>query len=166
MAISGTGFGSSLLNQSVLNIKSELNNLQSQLATGEKSTTYSGMGVNEGFAIAARSQLANISAYTDTMTNVNTDIDAANTALQSISQMAEQTQAATNSGVQTVNSSGQTSAQQTALAQFTSILGIRNPQTGDRYLFSGGAINTPSVASADAILNGSGAQAGLAQLIS
>ena len=166
MAISGTGFGSSLLNQSVLNIKSELNNLQSQLATGEKSTTYSGMGVNEGFAIAARSQLANISAYTDTMTNVNTDIDAANTALQSISQMAEQTQAATNSGVQTVNSSGQTSAQQTALAQFTSILGILNTQTGDRYLFSGGAINTPSVASADAILNGSGAQAGLAQLIS
>ena len=34
---------------------------------------YSGMGVNEGFAIAARSQLANISAFGDTMTNVNTD---------------------------------------------------------------------------------------------
>ena len=43
------------------------------------------MGVNEGFAIAARSQLANISAFTDTMTNVNTTINAANTALQSLS---------------------------------------------------------------------------------
>ena len=166
MAISGIGFGGSLLNQSVLNIKTELANLQTQLATGEKSTTYSGMGVNEGFAIAARAQLANISAFTDTMTNVNTDIDAANTALQSISQMATQTQTATNSGVQTVNASGQTSAQQTATAQLSSILGILNTQAGDRYLFSGGAIDTPSVASYASILNGSGAQAGLTQLIS
>jgi flagellar hook-associated protein 3 FlgL len=166
MAISGIGFGGSLLNQSVLNIKTELANLQTQLATGEKSTTYSGMGGNEGFAIAARAQLANISAFTDTMTNVNTDIDASNTALQSISQMATQTQAATNSGVQTVNASGQTSAQQTATAQLSSILGILNTQAGDRYLFSGGAIDTPSVASYDSILNGNGAQAGLTQLIS
>ena len=36
-------------------------------------TTYAGMGVNEGFAIAARSQLSNIGAFTDTMTKINTD---------------------------------------------------------------------------------------------
>jgi flagellar hook-associated protein 3 FlgL len=166
MAINSVGLGSSLLSQSVLNIKNQLADLQSQLATGEKSTAYSGMGVNEGFAIAARSQLSNISAFTDTMTNVNTNIDAANTALQSISDMAEQTQAATNSGVQTVNSSGQTSAQATAAAQFSSIIGILNTQAGDRYLFSGGAINTATTASSDAILNGTDTQAGLTQLIS
>jgi flagellar hook-associated protein 3 FlgL len=166
MAINSSGFGSSVLGQAVQSIKTQLGSLQVQLATGEKSTTYAGMGINEGFAVAARAQLSSISAFTDTMTNVNTDIDAANTTLQSISQMAQQTQAATNSGVQTVNSSGQTSAQQTAAAQFTSILGMLNTQSGDRYLFSGSAINTPSVASSNAILNGSGAQAGLTQLIS
>ena len=48
-------------------------------------TNYAGMGVNEGFAIAARSQLANIAAFGTTMTNVNTIISAANTALQSLS---------------------------------------------------------------------------------
>ncbi len=51
-----------------------MTNLSTQLATGEKSTTYAGMGSNEGFAIAARSQLANISAFTDTISNVSTPI--------------------------------------------------------------------------------------------
>ena len=56
--------------------------LQTQLATGKKSTVYSGMGVNEGFAIFARAQLSNLSAFTTTMTNINTTIDTTNTALR------------------------------------------------------------------------------------
>ena len=46
-----------------------------------------------------------------------------------------------------------------------SMLGILNTQVGDRYIFSGSAINTPAVASADTILNGTGTQAGLKQVI-
>jgi len=85
MAINGITYGtSSVLNQSVLSLKNQMVALQSQLTTGEKSTTYAGMGVNEGFAIAARSQLSNISAFTDTMSNINTDIGIANTGLQSL----------------------------------------------------------------------------------
>src|ERR1700726_3449872 len=85
MAINGITYGtSSVLNQSVLNLKTQMAPLQSQLAHGEKSTPYAGMGVNEGFAIGARSQLANISAFTDAMTNINTNIGVANTALQAL----------------------------------------------------------------------------------
>src|SRR5271157_5648517 len=82
MAINSIGSSMSVLGQSVLNIKNQLTTLQSQLATGEKATTYAGMGTGEGFAIAARSQLAQISGYQNTITNVGTTIDAANTALQ------------------------------------------------------------------------------------
>ena len=85
MAINSIGFNNSLFGQAVLNLNNQLTNLSTQLATGEKSTTYSGMGSGEGFAIAARQQLSNISAFTTTITNVNTSIDAANTALQSLS---------------------------------------------------------------------------------
>jgi hypothetical protein len=46
------------------------------------------------------------------------------------------------------------------------MLGILNMQAGDRYLFSGSAINTPAVASIDDILNGTTTQAGLKQVIS
>jgi flagellar hook-associated protein 3 FlgL len=84
MAINGVGYGTTVLNQSVLNINNQLTALQQQLTSGKKSSSYAGMGVNEGFAIAARSQLSNISAFADTMTNINTNIGIANTALQSM----------------------------------------------------------------------------------
>jgi hypothetical protein len=166
MAINSVGFGPTFLNQSLLNLNNQLTILQSQLTTGKKSTSYAGMGVNEGFAIAARSQLANISAFTDTMTNINTNINVANTALQSIVGIGRTVQNSANGSSQTLNSAGQTIAQQTARSQLSSMLGILNMQAGDRYLFSGGAINTPAVASMDDILNGTTTQAGLKQVIS
>jgi flagellin-like hook-associated protein FlgL len=166
MAINGIlGPGGSLFGQAVQNINAQLTNLSTELATGKKSTNYSGFGVNEGFAIAARSQLSDISAFTDTITNVNTVINSANTALQSFSTIAGQLQSGAVAGTQNINSSGQTIAQQNALSQLTGLVGILNTQVGDRFIFSGTAIHTPPVAAASSILNGSGAQAGLKQLI-
>lgn len=165
MAINSIGFNNSLFGQAVLNLNSQLTNLSTQLATGEKSTTYSGMGSGEGFAIAARQQLSNISAFTTTITNVNTSIDAANTALQSLSSISATVQSDAASTPQDINSTGQTIGQQNALTELSSMVGILNTQAGDRFLFSGSAINTPAVADANSILNGSGAQAGLKQVI-
>jgi len=167
MSISSINYGSSLLGQSVRNLNQQLTDLSTQLSTGVKSTNYAGMGVNEGFAIAARAQLANISAFTTTMTNVNTNISAANTALQSLSDTASSVQSSAAATAQNLSStSGQTIAQQNAASQLSSIVGILNTQVGDRYIFSGSAINTPAVASADDIMNGSGTLAGLKQVIS
>jgi flagellar hook-associated protein 3 FlgL len=165
MAINSVGFGGSLFGQAVQSLNSQLTNLSTQLATGEKSTTYSGMGVGEGFAIAARGQLASISAFGDTITNVNTIINVGNTALQTLSQITGQVQSAAASTPQNINSTGQTIAQQNAQTELSSIVGILNTQAGDRFIFSGSAINTPSVASVDNIMNGSGTQAGLKQVI-
>ncbi len=165
MAINSIGFNNSLFGQAVLNLNSQLTNLSTQLATGEKSTTYSGMGSGEGFAIAARQQLSNISAFTTTITNVNTSINAANTALQSLSAISTTVQSDAASTPQDINSTGQTIGQQNALTELSSMVGILNTQAGDRFLFSGSAINTPAVADANSILDGSGTQAGLKQVI-
>jgi len=166
MAINGVGNSNFLLSQSVLDLKSQLDDLQTQLATGKKSTNYAGMGVNEGFAIFARSQLSSLSAFTTTMTNVNTTIDTTNTVLQSFSDIATKVQSAAGSGGAIVTGSGQTVNQQTALLELKSMLQMLNTQSGDRYLFSGSAIDKPSVATMEDILNGKGALAGLKQLIS
>jgi flagellar hook-associated protein 3 FlgL len=164
--INGVNYGTSVLNQSVTNIKNQLTVLQAQLTTGTKSTTYAGMGVNEGFAIAARAQLGNISAFSSTMNNVTTSIQVANTALQGLVDLGTTVLSGANSSDQTLSSGGQSSAQQTAGSQLASMLGILNMQSGDRYLFSGNAINTPSTATVDQILNGTTTQAGLKQVIS
>ena len=166
MAINSIGFRRcTLFGQSVQNLNNQLTNLSTQLATGEKSTTYSGMGVNEGFAIAARSQLSNISAFTDTITNINTNIASPTPRCSRWAIIGPRCRAARPATPQTLNSTGQTIGQQNALTELSSMVGILNTQAGDRYLFSGSAINTPSVASADDILNGTGTQAGLKQVI-
>jgi flagellar hook-associated protein 3 FlgL len=165
MSINSLGYNGTALGQAVLNINTQLTNLSTEMASGEKSTTYAGMGVNEGFAIAARSQLASISAFTDTMSNVNTTISAANTALQALSTLGGQVQnyAASSPGV--LDSTGQTTAQETAGAELSSMIGILNTQSGDRYVFSGTAINTPPTATVGDIINGTTSQAGLKQVI-
>ena len=166
MAINGiVGPGGVAFNQAVQSLNNQLTTLSKQLATGEKSSTYSGIGSGEGFAIAARSQLSSISAFTDTITNVNTIINGANTALQSLSKITGQVQSDAASTPQNLNSTGQTIAQQNALTELSSIVGILNTQVGDRFIFSGSAINTPAVADVNTILNGNGTQAGLKQVI-
>jgi flagellar hook-associated protein 3 FlgL len=166
MSVSSINYGSSLLGQSVQNINKQLADLSTQLSSGVKSPVYSGMGVNEGFAIAARSQLANIAAFGDTMTNVNTIIGAANTALQSLSQISGEVQGNASATPRDLTATGQTIGQQNALSELSAVVGILNTQVGDRYIFSGSAIGTQAVASPDDILNGTPGKAGLKQLIS
>ena len=163
--INSVGNTNILLGQSILSLKNQLDTLQTQLATGRKSTVYSGMGINEGFAIFARSQISNLAAFSTTMTNINTTIATTNTALTSFGQIASQVKSSAGSLGAIVTGSGQTVGQQTATLQLKSMLEILNTQAGDRFLFSGSAIDTPSVASVDEILNGHGALAGLKQLI-
>lgn len=165
MSISSINYGASLLGLSVQNITNQLSDLSVQLASQTKSTNYAGMGINEGFAIAARAQLSNISAFGTTITNVNTVISAANTGLQSLSNISGQVQSNASSSPQNLTSTGQTIGQQNALSELSAAVGILNTQVGNRYIFSGTAINTPAVASADDILNGTTTQAGLKQVI-
>jgi flagellin-like hook-associated protein FlgL len=165
MSINSVGYTSSPLGQAILNLNNQMTTLSTQLATGEKSTTYSGMGPNEGFAIAARSQLASISAFTNTISNVNTTIAAANNALQSLSDLGGQVENAAAATPQTLDSSGQTIAQENATAELSTMVGILNTPSGDRYLFSGSAINTPATVPVDVMLNGTTTQAGLKTII-
>jgi flagellar hook-associated protein 3 FlgL len=166
MSISSINYGSSLLGLSVRNINNRLADLSTQLSSGVKSSSYAGMGADEGFAVAARAQLSNIAAFTTTMTHVNTIIGAANTSLQSLQSIHDTVQSGASATPQNVTSAGQSIGQQNALSNLSAIAGILNTQVGDRYIFSGSATNQPAMASADDILNGTSTQAGLKQVIS
>jgi flagellar hook-associated protein 3 FlgL len=161
MSITSIGYATSPLGQAIQSLNNQMTTLSQQLATGAKSNNYAGMGLNESFAIAARSQLANISAFTDTISNVSTSIQSANNALQAISNLGGQVQSSAASTPQTLDSSGQTIAQENAKAELSSMVGILNTPSGDRYLFSGNAIYTPATVPADEMLNGTTTQAGL-----
>ena len=151
MSINSLSYANSPLGQAIQSLNNQMTSLSQQLATGQKSTTYAGMGTGEGFAIAARAQLANISGFTTTISNVTTSINSANAALQAVSNLGGEVQSSAAQTPRTLDSTGQTIAQENATAEFQSMIGILNTPSGNRYLFSGTAINTPATASSDVI---------------
>jgi len=166
MSISGVGIGNTPAVQSMLNLQNQLDQLSQQLGTNQKSSTYSGLDSQSGVTIGLDAQLAAINGYSNAITDVGTTLTVAQTALQQIGSAGTTVLDSINQGGSfTIDNTGQTQVQDSAASQLDQILSTLNTQSGNGYLFSGTAVNQPSVASTDAILNGNGAQAGLKQVI-
>jgi flagellar hook-associated protein 3 FlgL len=166
MSIDGVSGRTSYIGSGILNLRSQLDTLTEQLASGKVSSTYAGQGAGRSLALGLRAQLNSYSAYADTATNVNTRINVANLALQRLSDITSSVKGAAVSAGSTLDNTGQTPGQKTASLGFYDSVDMLNAQAGDRYLFGGRATDAPPVASADQILNGNGtAIAGLKQVI-
>jgi flagellin-like hook-associated protein FlgL len=85
--------------------------------------------------------------------------------LQQIAKLGNTAQTAAMQPSFAIDSSGQTTAQKTAENQFEHILSLLNTKGANGYLFSGSGLDQASVDTADHIMNGNGAQAGLKQVI-
>jgi flagellar hook-associated protein 3 FlgL len=166
MAIDGVSGRTSFIGSGIINLRDQLNTLTEQLSSGRISTTYAGDGTGRGLAIGLRAQINSYSNYADTATNVNTRIDVANLSLQRLDAIGSEVKGAAVSAGSTLDNTGQTAGQKTASLDFFDSVDMLNAQSGDRYLFSGRATDTPPVAPADQIMNGNGAAiAGLKQVI-
>src|SRR5204863_270939 len=100
----------------------------------------------------------------DTVTNVGVRINLQQNALTGIADMANSVKGAAQTQF-SIDASGQSSAQRTASGQLDQILSLLNTQSGDRYLFSGRATDTPATDTLDHIMNGDGARAGFTQVM-
>jgi flagellar hook-associated protein 3 FlgL len=165
MALSGISPSVSPLIQSTLELKSQLDNLQQQLGTGQKSQNYAGLGSQGGIAVSLNAQMATLGSFDSAMTVVGTTISLQQQVLQQVGSVGSSVQTAMATPSFTLDNTGQTPVQKSAVSQLDQIVGLLNTEGGNGYLFSGNAVNQPSVASADNILNGNGTQAGLKQVI-
>lgn len=165
MSIVGVSGKTSYIGAQILNLRGQLDDLQTQLSTGKVSTTYAGQGPDRAFALGLRAQIANINAYANSATNVQTRINVANLSLQGLSNVASSVKSASTSSTIVLNNNGQTSGQITAQAAFANAISMLNTQSGDRYLFSGRATDRPATVPANDMLYGIGTQAGLTQMI-
>jgi flagellin-like hook-associated protein FlgL len=167
MAITGVGsaIAASVLAQT--NMQNQLDTLSRQLGTGQKAAVYSDLGAQAGITVGLDAQLSALNVYNDTSTTVDTTMQIEQQALTQIASVGSTVQQAANqqSGF-TLDNRGQTSVQSAAAVQLDQILGLLSTQSGNNYLFSGAALNQPSVDSAAHILNGNGSEAGLTQVIS
>lgn len=165
MSISGVGTSSSLLVQSLADMRGRLDDLQRQLGSGRKSDTYSGLGLDRGLTVGLRAQLSALTAYDDTITNVGVRLDLAQSALNGIGSFAQTVKGALRTPFAGFDPNGQTTNQRTALAQLDQILGLLNTRADNRYLFSGRAVDQPAVDSTSHILDGDGTRAGFKQVL-
>lgn len=166
MGITGPGSitATNLLAQN--NIMNQLSTLSQQLGTGEAATTYSGLGSQAGLALQLSAQLAEINGYSSTATSVGTTLSVAQSVLSQLSSISNSvSESLSDQGDFSLDSTGQTSTQESAASYLDEIVSLLNTQVGSSYLFSGSATGQPSVASADTILNGTSTQAGLEQTI-
>jgi flagellar hook-associated protein 3 FlgL len=166
MSITGPGSINAANLAAQTNMFSQLNKLSLQLGTGEASQTYAGLGPQAGLALSLNSQLAALNGYTTTATTVGTTLTLAQSVLTQLGDAGTAIKQSVNQqNAFVLDNNGQTSTQQSAASYLDQILSLLNTQAGDNYLFSGEAVNTPSVASSSAILNGNGSQAGLTQVM-
>ena len=167
MAIIGIGSGVAAAVQAQTNMQNQLDTLSRQLGTGQKAAVYSDLGAQAGVTVGLDAQLSAINGYSQTNTSVSTTLSIEQAALTQIAGVGNTVQlAAEQPAAFTLNNNGQTSVQAAAATQLDQILSALNTQSGDNYLFSGSAVNQPSVDTTAHILNGNGAQAGLTQVIS
>ena len=166
MSVSTVGGQSALAINQLISMRAQFDDLQRQLSTGQKSTTYAGLGLNRGVTVSLNAQLSAIGGYESTITTAMTRIDLMNSALGQMSAVGSSVKAAIAQASTTPNGIGPGLAQKTAQSSLDELLNLLNTSAGDQYLFSGRATDRPAVETMDHILNGNGAQAGLKQLIS
>ncbi len=164
MTVTGVGPQSSLIVRALGDMRTQLGDLQRQLGTGKKSTSYAGLGIERGLAVSLRGRLSAMDSYADTVTQIGVRMSVQQSALGRIAELGRTVKAGTL-GPYSIDSSGQTTTQRAAVSQLDEILGLLNTPAGDRYLFSGRAGDKPATDTLDHILNGDGAKAGLRQII-
>ncbi len=165
MAISGLGTSSALSVNSLISLRSRLNDLERQLGSGKKSIDYAGLGIDRGLSVGLRARMTAIKTYKDTITNVDVRLKLAQSALTRISSITRSVKSVTQMSPFEIDGSGQTNAQRSAQTQLDEIFSLLNTRAGDRYLFSGRAVDTPATDTYARIMNGDLTRAGFKQVM-
>src|SRR5215211_7706045 len=160
MNINGVDSSSLLSARLLVDMRNQLAELQRQFGTGKKADTYAGMGLDRGLAVGVRGQLSALSGYGETIANVGARLNVTQTALTRMDEIARTVKTATLLTPFELDANGQTIGQKTARSSLDEMLDLLNSQAGDRYLFSGRAVDQPAVDTLDHILDGDGARAG------
>src|SRR4051812_48960869 len=165
MSINGVGSSSALMVQSLVGMRSQLDDLQRQLGTGKKSDSYAGLGLDRGIAVGMRTQLSAVSSWQDTITSVGVPIQVQQTALDGITKINGAVKSAVLFGTYDLNNTGQTTGQRNARGELGEGLDLLNSRSGDRYLFSGRALDTPATDTLSRIMDGDTTHAGFTQVM-
>jgi flagellin-like hook-associated protein FlgL len=166
MGVGGIGARSQNTVQALVDMRRQLDELQRQLGSGKKSTTYAGLGLDRGLTVNLRSELASLKSYDQTITMLDVRLSVAQNVLSRMTTIRGDAKSSLAQSAEIKSNTGQSAAQESARAQLDELLELLNTKAGERYLFSGRNVDQAAAESSTAVLNGDGARAGLTQIIS
>jgi flagellar hook-associated protein 3 FlgL len=165
MGVTGIGGAASLSLQALIDMRNQLDDLQRQLGTGKKATSYSGLGLDRSLVVGLHSQLSAVSSYQQTITQVGVRLELMQTALSQFSSIAQDTKSTIMQSQFALNGDTTTQDQKNTLGLLNQLVGLLNTGVDGRYLFAGRSVDQLPVEDTDAVINGSSLRAGLKQVI-
>src|SRR4051812_18445195 len=136
MAVAGVGGISALSMQAIADMRGQLDDLQRQLGTGTKATSYAGLGLERGLTIGLRSHLASISGYQSTINQVGVRLSLMQTALTQFDSVSQQTKSKILQSQYKLAGGTQTQDQINIKGTLESLVGMLNTSADGRFLFS------------------------------
>jgi len=122
-------------------LQGQASNLESQIASGQKSQTYAGIAPQAAQVISLKATQSLQQGYMNTIDTVNTRLQTMNLAMQNISSIATSFQNTLSNSAFSPNGA---SVQQTAQQLLVELGSYMNTQDGSRYVFSGNKTSTPT----------------------
>ncbi|HHK73699.1 MAG TPA: hypothetical protein ENJ57_00890 [Rhizobiales bacterium] len=164
MSISALAGGYGLTHNISL-MRSELDKLQLQLGTGNKSETLGGLGAERNVSLATRADIASQESYLRSSQTALLRLEVVQQSLGRVRENFLDSQREMRSTPYQPNLNNQTLAQTTAKDRLNEVVQLLNTELNGRYLFSGRSGNTSPVALVDDILEGKGGKSGLKDII-
>jgi hypothetical protein len=164
-ALSSINSGIGGLHRDVLELQSQINELQRQLATGKKSETYGGLGTDRLLVLSLHERVTTINSFTRTIDRAQIQLDVVQIHLERVREIAAVTRTDTFLPDYTTLSNGQTSGQISASAHLNETLALLNSDVAGRHVFSGRTTDVDPVVNSDVLLNGDGTGAGFRQIM-
>ncbi len=149
-----------------VSMRSQLDDLQRQLATGRKAETYGGLGLGRTKSLDARAGTSAIAGYLGAISDANLRLKFATVGVEQLSKLVGEARTDLSVEAFSPGADGRTIGQRTAENRLKQALDVLNTEVNGTYLFSGRSPDIKPVADFDAIMNGDATGDGLTTLVS
>ncbi len=144
----------------IANMQSRMDNLQQQLATGERYSRLSELGSERIYDMTIRARQGKLEAYQSNIQTVDLRLDFLNNVVSRLDEIEADARSTAMTGGSGEGGTGIVTAQSLANARLDEVMTILRTDLNGRFLFGGTTTDSPPVEQASALLDGVGGRDG------
>lgn len=144
----------------ISNMQARMAELQTQLGTGEKSSTLAGMGNDLPLSLSVRSRLSRIEGYSANIETLNLRLDFLDNAMSRFDEIEGEARNSALPGQYGTGDINMATLPDLSRARFDEVVTLLNSDVAGRYLFGGKVTDTAPLPNEEVILEGEGGRAG------